>query len=230
VTGAPVIAVPGLGLAADACRGTLDRLAPRRTAVVELPGYGRPAHRGAPLDPRDLADRLLGRLDELGDLGAGRVVLLGHSAGCQLVAQAAVLAPDRVVALVLVGPTTDPRGSAWTALVGRWLRTAARERPGQVPQLVRDYHRTGLATMARGMHVARRHRIDRALGALDVPVLVVRGRHDRIAPRDWVDALAACTPRGRAETLPRGAHMVPLTHPALLAARIRAFLAGAACP
>jgi pimeloyl-ACP methyl ester carboxylesterase len=56
------------------------------------------------------------------------------------------------------------------------------------------------------------------------PVLVVRGRNDAICPADWAEALAAATPHGSAETLPAGAHMVPVTHPDLLATRIAAFL------
>jgi pimeloyl-ACP methyl ester carboxylesterase len=222
VPSTPLVAVPGLGLACDAPQRTLDRLPAVPSAVVELPGYGLPPAPGASLCPGDLARLLLARLDEL---AVDRAVLFGHSASCQLVAQAAASAPERVAALVLVGPTTDPRGASWPGLVGRWLGTAAAERPWQVPQLVRDYHRTTLRGMARGMDAARRHRIDHALVAVGCPVLVVRGRHDRIAPRDWTEALAALAPRGRAVTLPAGAHMVPLTHPAALAALIGSFVA-----
>lgn len=226
---APIIAVPGLGLSAAVPRRTLDRLpAPPGTpaAVVELPGYGLPAPPGTPVHPADLARLLLACLD---DLGVGSAALVGHSASCQIVAHAAVRAPHRVTALVLVGPTTDPRAGSWPALAGRWLRTAVWERPGQVPRLARDYRRTGLGAMARGMDAARRDRIDRTLAEVRAPVLVVRGRHDRIAPRDWVETLAAAAPRGVARTLSSGGHMVPLTHPHELAALTRTFV-GAALP
>jgi pimeloyl-ACP methyl ester carboxylesterase len=91
---------------------------------------------------------------------------------------------------------------------------------------VRDYRHTGLGNMALAMDAARRHRIDQALRQVRCEVLVVRGRHDRIAPADWVTALAALARRGRAATLPGGAHMVPITHPVLLAAVVEEFLAG----
>jgi pimeloyl-ACP methyl ester carboxylesterase len=141
-----------------------------------------------------------------------------------VVAEAAVRAPDRVAALVLVGPTTDPRAAGWAGLAVRWLRTAAHERPGQVPLLVDAYARTGLATMARAMQAARRHRLDHALAAVQCPVLVVRGPHDAICPAGWAARLAATAPAGRTETLPAGGHMVPVTHPGDLAVRIAAFL------
>jgi pimeloyl-ACP methyl ester carboxylesterase len=193
------------------------------SVVVAMPGYGVPRAGRAPVDPGSLGAALVRRLD---DLGMTEVVLLGHSASCQIVAEAAARDPGRVAGLVLVGPTTDPRGAGWPGLAARWLRTAVRERPGQVPVLLRDYHRTGLADMARAMDAARRHRIERVLPAVRCPVLALRGRHDRIAPHDWVAALARQTADGHAVTLPVGAHMLPITHPAALAARIEDFLLG----
>lgn len=217
-----VVAVPGLGLSVDVPRRTLGRLGPGRAPVaIALPGYGEPAGPQVALQPQALAVRLL---DGLGALGIDESVLVGHSASCQIVAEAAALAPARVTALVLLGPTTDQRATTWPALAARWLRTAAWERPSQAPMLVRDYHRTGIRAMARAMDAARRHPVDRAVAACAAPVLVLRGRHDRIVPADWAAALAAVAPDGRAQTLPAGAHMVPLTHPGLVAASIEQFL------
>jgi pimeloyl-ACP methyl ester carboxylesterase len=216
---ARIVAVPGLGLSVAVARRALDRLPDVDPAVVLLPGFGRRAPRRTPLAPAQLARLLLERLP-----AAGPTVLVGHSASCQIVAEAAVQAPHRVAALVLVGPTTDPRAATWPALAGRWLRTAAHERPGQIPLLVRAYARTGLLSMARGMDAARHHRLASTVAAVACPVLVVRGQHDAICPADWTAVLAAGTDHGRAETLPAGAHMVPITHPDALAARIVAFL------
>jgi pimeloyl-ACP methyl ester carboxylesterase len=218
-TGTPhVVAVPGLGLSVAVARRAPQRLA-LPWSVVRLPAFGLRARRGTDLCPERLADRLLCGLPT-----DGPVVLVGHSASCQIVAEAARRAPGRVAALVLIGPTTDPRGRSWPALVRRWLRTALHERPGQIPLLVWAYARTGLMSMARGMDTARHHRMDRALAAVTCPVLIVRGRNDAICPADWAAALAEAAPRGRADTLPAGAHMVPITHPDALAARTAAFL------
>jgi pimeloyl-ACP methyl ester carboxylesterase len=217
----PVVAVPGLGLSVEVPARTLRTLQPVvESTAMALPGYGLPAERGEAMNPGALSARLLEQLDTA---HMTEVVLLGHSASCQIVAEAAARDPGRVVGLVLVGPTTDPRAAAWSALAVRWLRTAFWERPGQVPVLVRDYHRTGLVDMSRAMDAARRHRIDLLLPRVACPVLVARGRHDRIAPADWVASLAELAPLGRAVTLRAGAHMVPITHPAELAAQIEAF-------
>lgn len=220
-----VVAVPGLGLSIDGWRGpglVIAGLRGTGFAVVALPAYGLPARHGEPLDPVTSSGRLLARLDEL---GADRVALLGHSGSCQVVAEVARRAPERVAALVLVGPTTDPRGRTWPRLAGRWLATAAHERLGQVPLLVRDYSHSGLITFARAMDATRRHPIAPVLAALDQPVLLVRGPHDRIAPASWLDDLVGRRAGIEAVTLPAGGHMVPITHPHDLAAAVTPFLA-----
>lgn len=216
-----LVCVPGLGLEDDAWRPTLGRLAGRPAEVVTLPGYGERPRRGDDPDPVALGSRLV--RERLG--GRSGLVLAGHSASCQVVVEAALAAPDAVLGLVLVGPTTDPRAVSWRALAGRWLRTAAHERPGQVPLLLRSYSRVGLAHMGRTMDAARRHDVRAPLAVLDVPVLVVRGRHDAICPVDWAEDLARIAPpSSRATSLPRGAHMVPVTHGDLTALAVRDFL------
>ena len=225
----PLRLVPGLGLDRAAWSPTLARLAAGgRTdlEVVELHGYGRRGGSRADLRPGALAEELLAACPE------APVVLMGHSASCQVVAEAARQRPDRVAGLVLVGPTTDSRARSWPSLSGRWLATACRERPGQVPTLVRQYARTGVGTMVRAMDAARRHDVGQALAGARCPALVLRGRHDRICPGDWAAHLAgtaaANDPRSRCTTLDAGAHMVPLTHGRLVAAEVGRFLAGLA--
>ncbi|MCD2188060.1 alpha/beta fold hydrolase [Actinomycetospora soli] len=216
-----VVAVPGNGLSVDGWRAPTRLLGPD-AAVVALPAHGLPARRDDRLDPGTNAERLLARLD---DLGVRRTVLLGHSASCQVVAEAARRAPERVTGLVLVGPTTDPRAPTWPRLAGRWLATAVHERAGQVPLLARDYTHCGLITFARAMERARQHAIGDALAATTHPVLLVRGPDDHIAPADWLDRLAALRPGITATTLSAGAHMVPITHPHDLVAATGPFVA-----
>jgi pimeloyl-ACP methyl ester carboxylesterase len=220
--------VPGLGLDEAAWRPTLEALPPawrRDLDVALLPGYGERATRAADLRPAALAEVLLDRWCP----SDGTVVLAGHSASCQIVAEAARRRPDRVAGLVLVGPTTDPRARSWSSLARRWLATARHESVGELPTLVRQYARTGLWTMARAMDAARRDDVRESVGGSRCPVLVVRGSRDRICPADWAAALvelAGC-PAGdrpsRSVTLTDGAHMVPLTHGPLVARELERF-------
>ena len=209
------VGVPGLGLTDPTLAGVLERLGPWR--VERLPGYGRRAPRRVPVDPPAVAAALTARLRDL----PGPLALVSHSSSCQVVAETALLLGDRVVAVVMVGPTTDPRAATWPRLVARWLATAAHEPLGQVPLLVRSYSRTGPLSMARAMGASRRHDLLRAVRRLPCPLLVTRGRDDRIAPGDWVATVAAEAPDGRSADLPRGAHMPPVTHPAVVARAVR---------
>jgi pimeloyl-ACP methyl ester carboxylesterase len=119
-----VVLVPGLGLDERSSARVRDRLP---ATVVRLPGMGLPGQ--------------VPRLDMLAGLGEGPVLLVGHSQSCQVVAVAA--RDPRVVAVVLFGPTTDPRLRSATSLVGRWLATAWAEPRWQVPLVVAQWARTG---------------------------------------------------------------------------------------
>jgi pimeloyl-ACP methyl ester carboxylesterase len=230
----PVVLVPGLGLGRESWSptvralhrsGTLDRGLVR---TVLLPGYGRPGRNRAGMSPRVLARAVVA------ELGHGAPALLvGLSAGCQVVAHVALQAPDRVAGLVLVGPTTDPRANNWPRLVRRWVATARSEPIRQLPALIRQYRRTGLVNMVRAMDAARRDRVEHVLPLLTCPTLLLRGAHDRIAPEDWVRSLTERVPDRAGDgsvlrrwvTLAAGAHMVPFTHGDLVARAVRDFLA-----
>lgn len=228
---ARVVAVPGLGLDARSWQPTLDAMAavgaPARDAVVvPLPGLGEPARGDGAPTPRELGRELLARCPE------GPLVLLGHSASCQVVAHAAGLAPRRVRALVLVGPSVDPRAWSWPRLGARLVASLPGESKRIIPSNIRQYLLTGVPSMRRVMDVARRDRLDVTLADVRCPVLVVRGPADRIAPVEWADhvakqGVAAGDPARltRSTTLGSGAHMVPRTLPAELGEVIAHFLA-----
>ncbi len=214
-----VVLVPGLGLTRTEWLGTRRGLdGPGQ--VVPLPSMGQGAPRGTDLTVEAHAERVLRVLP-----GHGHVVLVGHSASCAVVVEVARRTP--VAGLVLVGPVTDPRAATWPRMVARWLRTARHERVREVPVLVPQYSRTGVSSMLRGMDAVRRYRTDEALAGAGVPVEVVRGEHDRIAPADWC-ALLAAGPGDRVTTVPGAGHMVPLTHPAAVPAAVGRVLARAA--
>jgi pimeloyl-ACP methyl ester carboxylesterase len=207
VTGPVVrfVLVPGLGLDGRSS-ARLRRLVP--ADVVLLPGMGR-REAVPPLD--ELADRLCAAL------GPGPVVLVGHSQSCQVVAAAAER-DARVRAVVLVGPTTDPRLRSPAGLVRRWLATAVREHWRVFPLVLAQWLTTGPVAMRRLWRRAAPDRIEERLPRVRVPVTVVRGTRDRLCPHDWAARLAAAAPDGRLVEVPRAAHLVVSTRPAELAA------------
>ncbi len=221
-SGATVVFVPGLGLDARswaAVRATMS--APG--IVVSLPSLGRHAGTGADLHVEAQARRVLAALPATGD-----VILVGHSAGCPVVVDVAARHPG-VVGLVLVGPVTDPRARSWPRMLAQWLGTAVHENLSETAVLVPQYRWTGSASMLRGMTRIRRYRPDVALARLPVPTHVIRGQRDRIASAQWCAELTR-SPLVDLVSVPRAAHMVPLTHPRVVVdsiERIRSGLGGA---
>lgn len=222
--GGTLVFLCGLGLLPDA-PVPAARLLSRSfgSVVLPLPVFGETGRGTRELGPHASAHRVVRRLTAL---GATRAVLVGHSASCQVAVEVARLRPDLVGGLVLLGPTTDPRGATWPRLISRFARTAVHETPRQIPVLAHSYPRTGIAAFVRAMNGARRHDIRAALAGVTVPVLVVTGPYDRIAPADWIAAVAAAAPDGRAVLLPIGAHMLPLTDPRPLVEVLEPFLRG----
>jgi len=178
-----VVLVPGLGLDARAWAevspGLLDQ-----GLVVLLPSLGQPAGRGTDLTVGHQAGRLLRAVPD-----RRRLILVGHSASCPVVIEAARRS-ERVVGLVLVGPVTDPRAQSWPRMLSQWIRTAAHEHLWEAPLLLPQYRKTGVMTMLRGMNAVRRYRSDLGLAQIPLPVVVLRGALDRIAVQDWCQRLA----------------------------------------
>ena len=165
-------------------------------------------------EPVPPLDALAGRL--LAALGDGPVVLVGHSQSCQVVALAA--RDPRVRAVVLLGPTTDPRLRSVRGLAGNWLRTALAEPWWQVPLVLAQWWRTGPRAMAALFRIAAPDDTGRRLRDVGVPVTVVRGMRDGLCGAAWAAGLADAAHEGRLVEIPGAAHMTPQTHPAAVAA------------
>jgi pimeloyl-ACP methyl ester carboxylesterase len=205
VTSARIVALPGLGLDA---RSWADVCSLLPVDVLTLPGMGR-REQVPPLEA--LADEVVRQL------GVGPVVLVAHSQSCQ-VAVAVAQRDARVVAVVLLGPTTDPRLRRPPGLVAAWVRTAVREPLRQVPRILAQWLHTGPRAMRGLWRRAAPDHIELRLPAVAVPVTVVRGTGDALCPADWASSLAAAAPRGRLVEIPGAAHMTPQTHPTEVAA------------
>lgn len=206
-----VVFVPGLGL--DSRSWQLVRHELRRSsAVVLLPSMGQQAPRDADLSVECQAERLLQSLPK------GQTILVGHSASCPVVAEAATRTSD-VVGLVLVGPVTDPAAQTWPRILSQWARTASHESPSEAGALVPQYRLTGPLSMLRGMDAMRHFRTDLALSRLHLPVEIVRGESDRIASHQWTSVLQRVA-NGRLTTVQGAAHMLPLTHPTAVVAAV----------
>jgi pimeloyl-ACP methyl ester carboxylesterase len=208
---APVVLVPGLGLGPESYARTVEHLVtPYR--VVTLPGYGEPAGAREDLHPRALAVALAEKIRE-------RSVLVGHSASCQIVVEAAARYADLAHAVVLVAPTGDARMSSWVDRTVRWIGSAVPDSPKLLRIVTPQYARTTLPTIARAIEASRQHDLAGVISQVKAPVFIVRGKHDLISTVEWVTRLAELS-HGEARTLDTGAHMPVVTNGPELAALI----------
>lgn len=179
-----------------------------RAHLVELPGFagsGDPPHE---LSVREHGEAIAAWL-EASELRS--VVLVGHSSGTQVAAHAAALSPQRVAALVLASPTVDPVARSWLRLLVRWRLDGRHEPPGLTESHRREWRRAGARRL---FHLVRTHlhdRLETTVAAVGVPVLILRGREDRLLTRRWAAQLAEMT-AGTVVDMP-GAHTFPWLDP-----------------
>ncbi len=214
------VLVHGIGMGrsvfADAAR-LLRRAG--RVVAIDLPGYGE-----APEPPRTPA------VERLADLVAaylvsrvpGRIVLVGHSMGSQVVAEVAARHPGVASCIVLAAPTVDRHARHGGVQIARLIRDILGEHPKVIVAGTREYLRAG-PHLRRKFRAMMAHRLESALPRVDVPALVLRGSEDRVSPRRWCRDVADALPQGTLEEIPGRGHETMIRDAAAAVARIRAF-------
>lgn len=219
----PIVLVHGFVISGRYMRPTLRRLARAAPCwAPDLPGHGRSSTPPAALDVEGYARALL---DWMTAAGLPRALLVGNSLGCQIIARAAALAPERVAGLVLVGPTVDPRARTVREQLWRLVKDAFRERASLWLLEALDLLRVGPFRVVDMIRVTLADRIEEVLPvlrALGVRVLVVRGEHDPLVPEGWARRVAAES-GGALAVVPDGAHGVNYDEPEALAAVVLEF-------
>jgi pimeloyl-ACP methyl ester carboxylesterase len=218
----PVVLVHGLVVSSRYMIPLAERMAERMDVYApDLPGFGKSDHPERPLDIAGLADALAGWM---GAAGIARAALLGNSMGCQVIAELALRYSALVARAVLVGPTTDRHGRHVLEQLRRLLAAAPYEAPGLLGVQVRDTWSAGLRETLATARYAIDDRIEAKLPALTVPVLVVSGEHDPIAPPTWAAELAGLLPHGQLHIVAGGGHALNYSTPDQLLEIVTPFL------
>ena len=218
----PVVLVHGLGVSSRYLVPTAVRLADDyRMFVPDLPGFGRSERPRHILDVSGLADALESWMDAA---GLPNAALLGNSLGCQVIVDLAVRRPERVERAVLVGPTMDAHARSATVQVGRLILDSIREPPTTTLLVFFDHLTCGPVRLLRTFGAGLRDRVEDKLPRMRCPTLVVRGTHDPIAPRPWVEEVARRLPHGRLIELVGAPHAANCSTPLELVRVVRPFL------
>jgi pimeloyl-ACP methyl ester carboxylesterase len=189
-----------------------------RATVVDLPGWSRGGARSCGPTVEAVARTLV---DWLAVRELSGVVLLGHSIGSQATLHAALLAPERLTGLVLAGPSFPPDIRRPGPLARRVLTTIPREPGDEIEAIAPSFLSSGGPGLFRMIWDGMAQHPEDHVGRLDLPVLVVTGEFDGLAPPSWAHDLAQLARRGSIVVLP-GAHNACFPHAEAADAALRA--------
>lgn len=211
VTGPAIVLVHGIGMSHRYLARVHDVLAEHRTVFsLDLPGFGglpKPAH---DVDVRAMA---AGVVRVLEGLDAGPVVLVGHSMGAQWVTEVAATRPDLVASVALIGPVADVRFRTPFAQARALAVDTLKESPRVNAIVFTDYVRCGIPWYLAQLRHMLAYPIEQRLGAVSVPVLLVRGARDPIAGPEWCRMLRESAPTAALAEVPGSAHVVQESAP-----------------
>ncbi|MCE0538216.1 alpha/beta hydrolase [Kineosporia rhizophila] len=189
-----------------------------RVVVPDLPGFGAG---GRPRPALSITEQAEALETVLHRTGLQNPVLVGHSMGCQVVTELAVRNPGLAAAVVLIGPVTDP--DAPTALRQAWrLGRDTLGEPMHLNALVlRDYLRGGPRSFFGTLPHMLGYPLPERLAKVLVPVVLIRGEHDPIAPARFLHRLAEQVPDAEVLEIPHARHLAMAVHPEPVAAVCR---------
>ena len=204
-----------------------------RVLAWDAPGYGASAN---PPEGFSMADYGRVAAEALGQVGADRAVVMGHSFGAVCALAMAQSHPEMVAGLILVdatlGDRTQPAAVKDAHLRARIdavttlsIEEMARRRTPEVlsefaSPAVHDETRRVMSQVRRRGYIAAAQAIHDA-DALPAarswkgPTLLVWGERDTVTPLAYAERLRAAMPQAELAVLPRASHMVYLEQEAL---------------
>lgn len=229
-----LVLLHGWGLNAEVWRCITDRLAPHfRLHLVDLPGYGRSQGFGV-LSLREMAEVVLEKAPQ-------QAVWLGWSMGGLVASKIALIAPERVQALISVAssPCFCARDAEqWPGIRADVLRGFEEQLSGNFEQTVAQF--MALQTLGApdagndakklnqvvlscpmpevsvlhgGLRLLAENDLRQALVNLPVPLLRIYGSLDGLVPRRIIPQLDALWPQSCSVMINRAAHAPFISHP-----------------
>lgn len=178
--------------------------------ALDLPGFGRSESPAQVLTIPQLAESVIGWLEEA---GVERCHLVGNSLGCEIAAHVAVKAPERVTTMVLIGPTLDPEAYAVAKQTVRLLQDAVREPARLWLNWLFDFGRAGIVRAVGTTRAMFRDHIEKQLPLVHAPTLVIRGGTDPTVPEQAALTMKRLLPRGELLVMEGEPHCVHYTDP-----------------
>ncbi len=241
--GPPVVCVHGLGGTSNTWTPLMRAMRDHKVVRIDLPGSGRSPAGVDGLDISRMVDAVIAVCRRLEIAGA---IFVGHSMGTIVCQHLALRRPSLVKAMALFGPLACPPEEARPAILARALK--ARSGGVLAMQEIADAIAQGAtaASTRESLPVAMalvRESLMRqdpqgygrscealagaqsaALEDITVPVLLVTGDEDAVAPPANVREMARRLPRARVEVFNRCGHWTSFERPQECADQLAAFL------
>ncbi|CAN5785981.1 alpha/beta fold hydrolase [soil metagenome] len=238
--GPPVILAHGFLMDHSMFDPQVEALGPdHRVITWDERGFGETEFDGQPFTYWDSAKDLLGLMDHL---GIDRAVVGGMSQGGFVSMRAALLAPDRVRALVLLDTSSHPEPPEVVernnGMIAMWLEHGPVDELAQaVATIIVDHpdhnDRWVDKWQSRDKELMRhpsaclmeREDITNRLAEITCPAIVVHGIEDTAIPMSYAEDLVAGLPGARPVIAVKGAHAANMTNPGPVNEALRTFLA-----
>ncbi|HEX5856511.1 MAG TPA: alpha/beta hydrolase [Microbacterium sp.] len=224
-SGIPYVIVHGIGVSHRYSVPLHDTLAAEADVYsVDLPGFGGLPKPSVDLTVEEMARRLGVALERI---GVTTGVLIGHSMGTQWVVELALQRPELAASVVIIGPVVDDRFRSVVAQSVALGRDTFGEPPLTNAVVFTDYLRAGPVWYTVQLRHMLAYRLENRVGALGVPLLVMRGGKDPIAGVEWCRRVRDSARMGSLVAVPGHHHVVQYTAPRAVASAITSFVAAA---
>ncbi len=209
----------------------LRRLSGATVYAIDLPGHGRSEGPGRERI-EDYAADVIRFMDAV---GISRGVLVGHSMGGAIAQMTALLAPERVAGLVLVGTGARLRvapvlldgilldARRAVALITEWAWGPEAD-PVMVARGRRMMERVNPQVVWGDFAACDRFDVRERIGEITAPTLVITGSEDRMTPPKFGQWLAERMPGALFVLVERTGHMVMLERPDRVALIVQEWL------
>lgn len=209
-TGPVFILVHGIGASHRYFMPLARLLAQHGTVhVLDMPGFGSTPKPDSALDIADFAAVALRALE---DHLPGPAIIVGHSMGAQVAVEMGRRKPELAAAMILLAPAAEDGARTFGRQAARLMRNSARASLKSQLVVFFDYLRCGPVWFYKTMPAMLAYETEKHIAALQMPLLLVAGKKDPVAPLRWLQKLAASCHDARIERVP-GPHALMYTDP-----------------
>ncbi len=181
---------------------------------LDLPGFGKTTRPDHPLSIAGFA-AVVHQIMRFEDVK--RPVVLGHSMGAQVVTELAARDPEWINRILLIGPPVNALERSAVQVGVRFLQSSVYEPLDVTAFAINAYARSGLVWFMETLPAMLTYPIGMRLADARARTVLMRGEHDFVASRAWLEDLRLAARSGTETSVPiieveGGAHSVIVRH------------------